>query len=122
MEVQSSSFVPLKIVTRSRKDRKTNPIWNYFATAHPSVMEYKPNSYICLLCRDHKINSVVSLGCIHNISPSGLSSYMRSNHCDEYDDFLQTNIATKAKAKRGTTPLITHHFTSKVDPKQQFKK
>jgi hypothetical protein len=47
---------------------------------------------------------------------------MRSNHRAEYDVFLQTNIATKAKAKRGTTPLITHHFTPKVDPKQQFKK
>jgi hypothetical protein len=47
VEVQSSCFVPIKIVARSRKDRKTNPIWNYFAAVHPSVTDYKANSYVC---------------------------------------------------------------------------
>jgi len=118
----SSTFLALKIAPRSKKDRKTNPIWNFFVAVHPSVTEYKPNSYVCLICRERKINSVVCLGRIHNISPSGLSSYMRSNHREEYDEFLKSIAVKKKNPMRPVTPLITHHFTPKVDPKLVFKK
>jgi hypothetical protein len=118
----SSTFVALKIAPRSRKVRKTNPIWIFFVAVHPSVTEYKPNSYVCLICRERKTNSVVCLGYIHNISPSGLSSYMHSNHREEYDEFLKSIAVKKKNPMRPVTPLITHHFTPKVDPKLVFKK
>jgi hypothetical protein len=46
---------------------------------------------------------------------------MRSNHCDEYDEFLRKNVAID-QAQRASTPLIMHRVTPKVDPKKLFKK
>ena len=90
----SSLFVAIKIIPRSKKDRKTNRIWDVFAAVHPSVKDYRPNSYVCLVCRGHNINSVVCLGRVSNISPSGLSSYMHSNLCQRWTptNFLRSGM------------------------------
>ena len=51
----SPLFVAIKIIPRSKKDRKTNCIWDFFAAVHPSVKDYRPNSYVCLVCRGRNI-------------------------------------------------------------------
>jgi len=114
-----SNLLPIKV--ESKKTRKVNPIWQDFSPLHPTHPEYHPNTYVCLLCHELNENSKVSLGKSKNISPTCLVDYLRSNHPEQYQDYLSKKCSSKAAAATVSPPSsLDVHLVPKVDIISEF--